>query len=253
MHPVDDAARILVRFNPPAHPKDHGPITHLVVERVHRLVGENAFYLAHGADDDLARLLDVGAVGDAHVGLDAVSRVGIGVVDHLVLADDRVGHDHHAVVPGADARGAQADLDDVSPGALLLDFDPVANAEGLVDQDDKAADGVGDGVLGRQRQGQATKTQQRGEGGDVDPEIGQQNDDSTYCHDDPCYAHQQRGDRCELVGAPFVRRPPAGPGVGQVNQPPGDATDDDQTSDKVDVSQEGLSQAAAKVSRFVAK
>ena len=89
--------------------------------------------------------------------LDPVAGIGIGVVDHLVLVDERVGHDDHAVVSGSNTRGAQPDLHHVAPGALALDLDAVADAKGPVNEDDEPGDGVGDGVPRRQGKGQSRR------------------------------------------------------------------------------------------------
>jgi hypothetical protein len=66
------------------------------------------------------------------VGLDPVLGIGIGVVDHLVLADHRIGHDDHTVVARADAGGAQANVDYVAPGADLQVLDPIVVSTGVL-------------------------------------------------------------------------------------------------------------------------
>ena len=98
-------------------------------------------------DDHLANKTQIGSVSHTNLGLDAIAWVWIGIVDHLVITDAGIRHDHQPVVECADARAAQADGDHIPPGVQFLDFDAIAGAEWLVEQDDQAADHVGKGVL----------------------------------------------------------------------------------------------------------
>ena len=89
----------------------------------------------------------------------------------LIFADHGIGHDDHPIVTGTNAGGSQANFRHIAPGALALDCNPVANAIGLVGQDDEAGDGIGKSVLGGQGQGQATDAKSCQEGSEVDAEM----------------------------------------------------------------------------------
>ncbi len=80
------------------------------------------------------------------------------MVDDQALPDDRVWDDHHAVVPGTDARAAQPDIDDVPPGVEILNLDAVADPVRTINHDDKARNRIGQRLLSCQcdRQGPNT-------------------------------------------------------------------------------------------------
>ena len=75
-----------VGLDPPPHPVDHGIVTHLVVDDVHRFVGQHPCDWPYGVRDDLFHSVVVSAIGNTNVGLDPVPGIGIGVVDNLGLA-----------------------------------------------------------------------------------------------------------------------------------------------------------------------
>ena len=106
------------------------------------MVGKYAFHISHGVYDGLPGVLQIGFVGYADMNFYPVQGVWIGVVHDQALADDRIGNDDHAVVPGADARAAQTDIDDVAPGVEILDFDPIPDTIGSIDHDHKTRDRI---------------------------------------------------------------------------------------------------------------
>ena len=71
-------------------------------------------------------------------------------------ADLAVGDNDHAVVHGADAGGAEIDVDDLA--LHIAHGDPVTDGKGFVQQDDDAAEQVAGAFLRGQRDGQAYKT-----------------------------------------------------------------------------------------------
>ncbi len=98
--------------------------------------------------------------------------------------------------------GAQADLDHVAPGTDALDLDPIADPIGAVGQDDEAGDGVREGILGGQGEGQAADAQRSGQGGDVDTKVGEQDSEGDDHQQDAGYACEEHEDRVKLVHTP---------------------------------------------------
>ncbi len=217
-----------------------------MIQGVHRPVGQHTLHTPNRFDDDVPRRPDVGAVGDAHMGLDPVTRIGIGVVDDLVLADQGIGHDDHAVVAGADARGAQADLHHVAPGAHALNLDPVADPIGAVGQDDEAGDGVREGILGGQRKRQAADSQRCRQGGDVDAKVGEQDGEGDGHQHDTGHSCEEHKDRVKLVHTPSFFQSLALPVVSQVDQAPQDPRTEDDAQHEVDITQRFLQLGAQK-------
>ena len=120
------------------------------------LVGVRAV-VQHGlqVSHQLFQLGTGGAVGDTQCEL-----IGPHGAQGCVLdsggADLAVGDNDHAVVHGADAGGAEVDIDDLA--LHIAHGDPVADGKGFVQQDDDAAEQVAGAFLRGQRDGQAHKT-----------------------------------------------------------------------------------------------
>ena len=81
-----------------------------------------------------------------------------GDFDDVSLHDLIVGYDNDDIVCGSNLGSPKAYLHHIAPGAQALDFDPVSYSKGLVEHNHDAADHVGEGILGGQRECQATHT-----------------------------------------------------------------------------------------------
>jgi hypothetical protein len=100
---------------------------------------------AASSEKRLANLVDVAAVSDPHRNSKTYARVAIGPVGDGRIYEFRVGHNHGDVVVRQDDSAARANLLDLTGHAC--DFDPIANGNWSLRQNDQAADKIAGNIL----------------------------------------------------------------------------------------------------------
>ena len=169
-----------------------------------------------GADalDERLNPVRIGVIGEAHGRVVPTP----GALAHVVdcgVGHPRVGHGDQRVGECANPGGAEADLLDSS---LDVAHDhPVANLEGLIGQDRRAAEQILERVLGSQCDGDATDAETGDQRGDVDVEVLQDEYRADRADEDLARGPRQRNQLIVELGVGLFRdlRPIIGSSVDQ--------------------------------------
>jgi len=156
-----------------------GIITELIKEHEDFFILQDALVFARGLFDEVANFAGVAPVGDADIDLAAHVAVEERPIDDGLFEEVAVGGKDVDAIGAAHADAAVADIGNFALG--VLQFNDIADADGLFEHDDNARDEVVEEVLGAEADTDGDGPAEDGEDGDGDAGDGQgDEDDNDY-------------------------------------------------------------------------